>query len=86
MNDFTKEELNILLKCIRLTEIDHGECNDLDNVKFKVKSKIDNYCDHEGEDVTYCPGLYSKILAEKELTSQDLLKFYKCNKCGEFYR
>jgi len=51
MNDFTKEELNILYKCIRLAEIDHGECSDLDNIKFKIHSMIDNYCEHEWENI-----------------------------------
>jgi hypothetical protein len=47
MNDFTKEELRNLYKCVRLTEMQHGECSDLDNLKLKIQSMIDNYCDHE---------------------------------------
>ena len=47
MNEFTKDELLTLLKCVRLAEIDHGECADLDNVNFKIQSMIDKYCEHE---------------------------------------
>ncbi len=53
MNDFNKEDLNTLFKCIRLTEMDHGECADLDNIKFKIQSMIDNYCEHELCDIDY---------------------------------
>lgn len=58
MNDLTKEELNILFKCVRLCEMDHGKCSDLDNVKIKLQSVIDNYCDHE------CPSCGRNIIAE----------------------
>jgi len=51
MNEFTKDELQILYKCIRLAEIDHGECPDLDNVKFKIQSMMDNY----DKQSTKCP-------------------------------
>jgi hypothetical protein len=47
MNDFTKEELSSIYKCIRLAEIDHGECAELDNLKFKIQAMINNYCDHK---------------------------------------
>jgi hypothetical protein len=47
MNDFTRDELNVLLKCARLTEIDFGNCADIDNVIYKIQSMIDNYCNHE---------------------------------------
>ena len=50
MDEFTKEELGILFKCIRLAEIDHGECSELDNIRFKIQSIIDNYCDHNWTD------------------------------------
>jgi hypothetical protein len=38
MNDFTKDELLSLLKCVCLAEIDFGACADLDNLKFKLQS------------------------------------------------
>lgn len=44
--EFSKDDLLILLKCVRLCEIDHGECSDLDNVKFKLQKIIDQYCEH----------------------------------------
>lgn len=49
MNDFTIDELYSLFKCIRLAEIDHGECSDLDNLKFKIQHMVDNYCEHENK-------------------------------------
>jgi hypothetical protein len=51
MNDFTKDELCILIKCIRLTEIDYGECADLDKVKFKIQKMIHSYkCRNESSE------------------------------------
>lgn len=46
-DEFNKDDLLILLKCVRLCEIDHGECSDLDNVKSKLQSMIDTYCKHQ---------------------------------------
>lgn len=46
MSRFIKEELHVLLKCVRISEMEFGECSDLDNVKFKLQSLIDNYCEH----------------------------------------
>lgn len=47
MIELTKVELETLLKCVRTTERKSGECSDLDNVKFKIQSMIDNYCEHD---------------------------------------
>lgn len=49
MNDFTKEELNVLIKCARLTQIDFGQCADIDNAIYKLQPMIDNYCEHENK-------------------------------------
>lgn len=46
MDEFTKSDLYVLLKCVRLCEIEHGECPDLDYVKLKLQKIIDQYCDH----------------------------------------
>lgn len=70
MNDFTRDEQHILFKCIRLSEIDYGECPDLDNVKIKLQSMIDSYCEHEDDGMIY--------------TSNPPQN--KCKKCREFYR
>ena len=64
MNEFTKDQLYIMLKCVRLCEIDHGECSDLDNVKFKLLSVIDNYCEHEWENIC-CQCTLDKIYCHK---------------------
>ncbi len=53
MNDFTKDELNVLLKCARLTEIEFGDCTDIDNAIYKLQTIIDSYCDHESADIDY---------------------------------
>lgn len=51
VNEFTKEELYILLKCVRLVEIDHSECTELDNAKYKIQLLVDNYDDQPPQ---YC--------------------------------
>lgn len=43
-------------------------------------------CAHESDGQEYCPGLFEKVLCASDLTPKDLLRFYKCKKCGEFYR
>ena len=59
MNDFTKEELQDLLKCIKLTGSEFGNCQRLDLLKRKLQSLIDNYCEHDMYEtsalVNYCP-------------------------------
>lgn len=47
MNDSTKDDLLILFKCARISEMEYGESPDLDNIKFKLQSLIDNYCEHK---------------------------------------
>jgi len=42
MNDFTKEMLKDLLKCIHLAEIDHGKSQRMDYLKRKLQFMIDN--------------------------------------------
>ncbi len=42
MNDFTKDELNTIYKSLRLTEVDYGESQEIDKVKFKILSMIAN--------------------------------------------
>lgn len=90
MNDFTKEELIALKNGIEYlpdsVSLDKNYSAMCNVILGKLTVMIDNYCEHEGEDVEYSPGLYNKILADKELTPQDLIRFRKCNKCGEFYR
>ena len=43
MSKFTQDELYVLLKCVRLCEIDYGECSDIDNVKYKLQEIIEKY-------------------------------------------
>lgn len=43
MNDFTKEDLKDLLKCISIVVIDFGTSNILEQLKKKIESMIDNY-------------------------------------------
>jgi hypothetical protein len=44
MNDFTKEELENLLYCMRQMTI---HINNYDETYNKIQSMIDNYCEHE---------------------------------------
>lgn len=37
MNDFTKEELMTIKKCIRLCEMDYGENELFDAILYKIK-------------------------------------------------
>ena len=71
MNDFTKDELHTLLKCIRLAEIDHGECADLDNVKFKIRCMIDSYCEHDKQELD-CDGGISMVCSNCGITTMDI--------------
>lgn len=43
MNDFTKEDLSILFKCVRISEMEFGECKEIDKMKIKLQFMIDNY-------------------------------------------
>ena len=49
MNDFTQEELEDIFTCVhsfKLASI-RGGFNYYDNLNDKIKSMIDNYCEHE---------------------------------------
>lgn len=39
--DLTEQDIGMLIKCIRITEMEYGECNDLDLLKDKLR-KIKN--------------------------------------------
>lgn len=46
MNDFTKEELKKLYNLVRFDSIEYS--SELkENLKDKIQSMIDNYCDHK---------------------------------------
>ncbi len=50
MNEFTKEELTILFLELNIAIRNWGgekEFNDYSNLKDKIQSMIDNYCEHE---------------------------------------
>ncbi len=47
MIQLMKDELQDLFKCVRLTEMQHGDCPELDNLKYKIQRMIDTYCEHE---------------------------------------
>jgi hypothetical protein len=57
MNDFTKEELESILDVIIYAENDvcNRSCEPWDaELSGKIQSMIDNYCDHEWINGTYC--------------------------------
>ena len=76
MNDFTKEEL-IILNLDLETRIANAKLlrvpDHVVKLKDKIKSKIDNYCDHESEKASKWNHLGYSIE-------------WKCKHCGEFYR
>lgn len=74
MNDFTKEELQVILKLIstydRILNMNNEKLfEDEKYISNKILSMIDNYCGHESDGKIY-----------------ELQPEYKCKKCGEFYR
>ena len=52
MNDFTKEELELLKKCIWLADAANGACRveKVQELEIKVQSMIDNHCEHESSE------------------------------------
>lgn len=54
MNDFTKEELEKLMWCFSV--VNRSYYGDVDFIKSKVQSMIDNYCEHENTDDCKCCG------------------------------
>lgn len=88
MNDFTKEELTILFLELNIAIRHWGEAKEYKNypvLRDKLQSMINNYCEHEPDGNSYCPGLYKKLTSGLNLSSTDLLRFKKCIKCEEFY-
>lgn len=81
MNDFTKDELSYLLHALK-----NLHANYMPELEIKIKSLINNYCEHESSGPGWCPGLYDKIVSDKEIMAKDLVRIYECNKCGEFFR
>ncbi len=47
MNDFTKQELNTLYEFLDNACENYHESEDVYELRDKIQSKIDNYCDHE---------------------------------------
>ena len=66
MNDFTKEELQMLYNMILHIRNDYEATRldeDATNLKCKIQSMIDNYCEHSSKQ------FYDKV------------EGYECNKC-----
>jgi len=84
MNDFTKDELD-QLRASRCYHLDDNSPYE-DELFMKLNSMIDDYCEHEPSGEGWCPGLYDKILSDKEIMAKDLVRIYECNKCGEFFK
>jgi len=47
MNDFTKEELEFIKRCVK--PFSWLWKDDFDEIVHKIQSLIDNYCEHDGE-------------------------------------
>lgn len=71
MNKFTKEELELINKCIWLADTEHGLCRvfEVHKLQIKVQSLIDNYCEHK----FYLNGCGQNLFAH-------------CHKCGQISR
>lgn len=54
MNDFTKEELKILYMCTMFVTESTYSNKIYDELMKKIRSMIDNYCEHEWINATYC--------------------------------
>lgn len=71
MNDFTKEELEKIIKSIDGLVFSKFYADDTQLVYNKIQSMIDNYnCKHESDGL-----IYTSFLPQN-----------KCKNCGEFYR
>ena len=89
MNDFTKEELETIFLDMNHSILKYGKENVAPfylELRDKVEKMIDNYCEHETSNDGYCPGLYAKVIADKEIMAKDLVRIYECDKCGEYYK
>ena len=85
MNEFTKQELEQLSFAI-YTYPHPDDDHIYQGLRKKIKAMIDNYCEHETSNNSYCPGLYAKVIADKEIIAKDLVRIYECDKCGEYYK
>ena len=52
MNDFTKEELSILDDCMIIAIDEYNVAERIFEVKEKLESIIDNYCEHDFHQLT----------------------------------
>ena len=70
MNEFTKEELTYIIDAIDNDIVCFDEPDIAYFVRDKLKSMIENYCEHENDGKSYLsyPALH------------------KCIKCGEYFR
>lgn len=72
MNDFTKEELQLLefgLSVINLWGSAYGELKKIDgkSLRTKLQSMIDNYCEHEWMNSPRLDWLYACMKCHKEI-------------------
>ena len=79
MNEFTKEELTIMVDGIVLIKkqcvVNYDTQLKLDELDEKLCSMINNYCEHESDGL-----IYHQWFGEEKHNCRS------CIKCGEFYR
>jgi hypothetical protein len=63
MNDFTKDELLALKLCIEDENLIGWTASHYEDLCRKIEAMIDNYCEHEWINSTYC-GKCEKGIAE----------------------
>lgn len=79
MNDFTKEELQDIREgicnLISVGSADSQWNKDIHNLKDKIQSMIDNYCEHKPNTLGISCAPNDKVL----------YTVHKCSKCERFY-
>lgn len=67
MNDFTREELIDIKRLFRVADV---WFNGMDELRDKIQSMINNYCEHQGDGLIYWSNPPQS----------------KCAKCGKYFR
>ena len=83
MNDFTKEELKVIMEMYK-NGIPGTYIEGMGHLIIKIQSMIDNYCEHESDGYTYYKSgdRWTDFLVYACSNSPCLLK---CKKCGELF-
>lgn len=88
MNDFTKEELEEiedgLILSLQQPHCDSTWANSVRDLRKKIQSMIDNYCEHESDGYTYYKG-GDRCTDFLVYACNDSPCLLKCKKCGKLF-